>query len=261
MKNLLFWLYAVIAIVLIALGYTYWESKVTDSAAQDNAITQSVDEDSSSSSNTKKEKKEDSSAKPNKNLFKNKELQGIYDDKTKDGKKMNITLVSTPYQTSEENTNVKDELNYVSDAYIKVTDVEVPGVSTSFDTENIYKTNPDIILMDALTLNDFYEEIPINDHINTLESIYNNAENQNNIPVVIIGTRPEYNDSDFNEYQRAEEEYFSNKDNNFKYINQSSKWPNNKAIADYYNVDDGLLTDRGVNRWVTSITDYLFNEE
>lgn len=261
MKNLLFWLYAIVAVVLIAFGYTYWDAKVTDSDAREKAVSQTVQNESTTdNTDIKKEDKKDTSAKPNKNLFKNKEFQGIYNDKVKAKKKMNITIVSTPYQTSEENTSVTDELEYVSDANIKVKDIEVSGTSSSVSTDKIYATKPDLIILDALTLNDFYEEVSANDHISTLESIYNNASNQNDIPVVIIGTRPEYNDSDFKQYQKAEEDYFGDTDNDFYYVNQSSKWPNNKAIEDYYNVEDGLLTDRGVNRWVTSITDYLFND-
>jgi hypothetical protein len=256
MKNLLFWLYVVIAIVLIALGYTYWESKVTDSEAQDDVVAQSTGKDSSTADSSKKDKKEDAS-KPNKDLFKSKEFQKIYNTETKDGKKMNITLVSTPYQTSEENTSVKDELESSIDDHIRLTDLEVAGVSTAVTSEDIYDGDPDLIVLDALTLNDFFESVPLDNHINTLENIYNDVE-QNDIPVVIIGTRREYDNPDFNDYQKAEEDYFGNKDNNFRYVSQSGDWPDDETISDDYNVDEGLLTTDGVDLWTTAISDYLF---
>lgn len=262
MKNLLFWLYAIVAVILIAFGYTYWENKVTDSDNQEKATTQTTKEQSTSDSkqSNKKVIVDKKSKAPNKNLFNNKEFQSIYNKKTKDGKKMNITLVSTPYQVSEDNQSVKDALTDISDSHLKYKEVEVSGTASSLDMEDIYKTNTDLVILDALTLNDFSEQVSSNDHITTLESIYNTLE-QNNIPVIIVGTRPEYNDSTFADYQSNESSYFQDSNSKFNYIDQSSKWPDNKAIADYYNVEDGLLTDRGVDRWTNTIADYLFTSD
>ncbi|MFC6118241.1 hypothetical protein ACFPVV_06355 [Macrococcoides bohemicum] len=262
MKNLLFWIYIVLAVILIAVGYTFWETRVTDSEAREKAISEQSDKDyyAEQDNKTKKEVKKDTNKKPNTNLFKKKTFQSIYNNAVKDKKVMNITLVSTPYQTSDENTTVKDELAYASDDHIKVNEVEVSGSSSTVSIEKINKTKPDLVILDALTLNDFYENVSSNDHIAKIESIYSAAGNDNT-PVVIIGTRPEYNDSNFAKYQKAEADYFGSQSNEFFYVNQSNKWPNNKAIEDYYNVDDGLLTDRGVTRWVTSISDYLFNDK
>lgn len=261
MKNLLFWLYIIAAVILIAVGYTFWETRVTDSDAREKAISEKSGKDYYAEQKTeRKEVKKDLNKKPNSNLFKNKTFQSIYNEAVKDKKVMNITLVSTPYQTSDVNTSVKDELAYQSDDHIKINEVEVSGSSSTVSMDKINKTKPDLIILDSLTLNDFSEEVSSNDHIATVESIYTSAGNDDT-PVVIVGTRPEYNDSDFAKYQKAEEDYFGGQDNEFYYVNQSSKWPNNKAIEDYYNVDDGLLTERGVARWVTSISDYLFNEK
>lgn len=263
MKNLLFWLYIILAIIAIGIGYTFWETRVTDSDAREKAIASKSGDHYYSSSSTKDTKtvKKDDKQKPNKNLFKNKSFQSTYNKLTENNKKMNITIVRTPYQTSDSNTSLSDEFNKIADPHLKIKTVEVSGSSSTVSMEKIYKTKPDLIILDSLTLNDFAEEVSSNDHIATLESIYNAASNDNNIPTIIIGTRPEYNDSNFDKYQSAEADYFGNSSNDFYYVNQSSKWPKNKAIEDYYNVEDGLLTDRGVNRWVTSITDYLFNEE
>lgn len=263
MKNLLFWLYAIVAVILIAFGYTYWENKVTDSDSQDKTTTQTTKEQSTSDTSQQKDKKvivDKKSTKPNKNLFNNKEFQNIYNKKTKDGKKMNITLVSTPYQVSEDNQSVKDALTDISDAHLKYKEVEVSGTASSLDMEDVYKTSTDLVILDALTLNDFSEQVSSNEHISTLESIYNTLE-QNNIPVIIVGTRPEYNDSTFADYQKNEANYFQDSSASFNYINQSAKWPDNKAIADYYNVEDGLLTDRGIDRWTNTIADYLFTND
>ncbi|WP_414042440.1 hypothetical protein [Macrococcus animalis] len=262
MKNLLFWLYIIAALILIAVGYTFWETRVTDSEAQEKSISTQSGKDyyADQDKTTKKEVKKDTSKKPNANLFKNKTFQSIYNEAVKDKKVMNITLVSTPYQTSDENTTVKDELEYSTDDHIKINEVEVSSSSSSVSMDKINKTKPDLIILDSLTLNDFSEDVSSNDHIATIESIYTTASNDDT-PVVIVGTRPEYNDSDFAKYQQAEEEYFGSQNNEFFYVNQSSKWPNNKAIEDYYSVEDGLLTERGVARWVTSISDYLFNEK
>ncbi|WP_414053270.1 hypothetical protein ACMGE6_07050 [Macrococcus equi] len=262
MKNLLFWLYIVAALILIAVGYTFWETRVTDSEAREKAISEQSGKDyyAEQKDTAKKKVKKDTNKKPNGNLFKNKTFQTIYNNAVKDKKVMNITLISTPYQVSDENTTVKDELDYASDDHIKVNEVEVSGSSATVSMDKINKTNPDLIILDSLTLNDFSEDVTSNDHIATIESIYNTA-GDNDTPVVIVGTRPEYNDSDFAKYQKAEEDYFGGQNNEFYYVNQSSKWPNNKAIQDYYNVEDGLLTNRGVARWVTSISDYLFNEQ
>lgn len=262
MKNLLFWLYVIAAIILIAVGYTFWETRVTDSDAREKAVAEksSKDYNATQDKSSKKTVKKDTSKEPNSNLFKNKSFQTIYNNAVKDNKVMNITLISTPYQTSDENTSVKDELENSSDDHIKVNEVEVSGSSSTVSMDKINKTKPDLIILDSLTLNDFSEDVASNDHIATIESIYSTASN-NDVPVVIVGTRPEYNDSNFAKYQKAEADYFGGQNNQFFYVDQSAKWPNNKAIEDYYNVEDGLLTDRGVARWVTSISDYLFNEK
>lgn len=270
MKNLLFWLYIIVSIILIAVGYTYWESRVTDSAAREKAVsTQNGKDNKSEQKDTtkkeenkeeNKEEKKDKSKKPNANLFNNESFQSIYNDAVKDNKVMNITLVSTPYHTSDENTTVKDELELSIDEHIKLNEVEVSSDSSSVSMENINNTQPDLILLDSMTLNDYAQGVSSDNHIAAIENIYSSL-NSDDIPVVIVGTRPEYNDSDFETYQQAEEDYFTSQNYDFKYIQQSDKWPNDDTLEDYYNVEDGLLTKRGVERWVTSISDDLFKEK
>lgn len=45
MKNLLFWIYIVAAVILIAVGYTFWETRVTDSDAREKAISEQSGKD------------------------------------------------------------------------------------------------------------------------------------------------------------------------------------------------------------------------
>ncbi|UTH13416.1 hypothetical protein [Macrococcus equipercicus] len=251
MKNLLFWLYVVIALALIAFGYIYWQQKVTDSAAANNVSTQSV---------SKKAPKKQAAAKSAGSLFKDDAFQQLYNKKTKDGGKMTITLVATPYQTSEHNTSVKDDLEKAADKQLAINAVEVSGASTAASLAAAYEKKPDLILLDALTINDYYENIPVNAHLAALETMYNDAVEQHDIPVVIIGTRPIYNDPAFADYQQAEADYLSNKDNNFNYVSQAGEWPTDDSITDDYNTASALLTSRGIKRWSTAITDHLFNK-
>ncbi|MCE4957480.1 hypothetical protein [Macrococcoides caseolyticum] len=251
MKNLLFWLYIIAAIVLINVGYIYWETRVTDSKEKASVITEKKE----TKQTTKADKaKTSNNTEPNDKLFKNDTFQSIYNNAVKEKDAMNITIVSTPYQTADDNSTVKEAFEKETDTFIKVNEVEISNASSNLNLDDIKNTQPDLVIIDAMTLNDYYENITVEDHNTTVENIYSSLNNDN-IPVVIAGTRSEINDTNFIAYQQREAEYFNNQ-NNFNYINQSENWSNRDNLV----TSDSLLTAEGVEQWVTSITGYLFNE-
>ncbi|MGK0553953.1 hypothetical protein [Macrococcus capreoli] len=257
MKNVLFWVYVLVAIIIIALGYNFWENRVTGANPEEkNISTQQSDEKSKEkkeTSDTKSETKDEA----NENLFKNKTFQKVYTDAVKDKEQMNITIVNTPYQTSNNNSSVKDELEKNIDKKIKLNELEVANESSTIDFDKINKTKPDLIILDALTLNDYFGNVSVDEHNAAIEKLYKDAK-KNKTQIIIVGTRPEYDDADFKTYQQAESKYFSNENNDFYYVDQADQWPNDKSIEKYYDIKDGLLTYKGVEQWVQSINKYLF---
>ncbi|GGB10581.1 hypothetical protein ERX37_09350 [Macrococcus hajekii] len=220
MKNIMFWLYVVIAILLIGLGYYYWQSKVTtsDEVNQTKNVT-----------------------------FNDKALQ----KKNKD-QDMDIVMISTPYQVTDNNNSVYEELKDRYDS-LKFTEVMVSGASDQVDIKKITSAKPDLVIMDALTLNDFTENVSAEDHNKQILDIIDKLEAKD-ITVRVLGTRPS-SDKDFNKYQQAEEKELV--DSNV-YTAQSDKWQSDDAMNDYYHKDSQLLTRKGLNRWIQTITDSLF---
>lgn len=223
MKNILFWLYVVLSVLLIGFGYIYWQSTV--SARQ------------TSQTDTKTI------------TFKDKALQDIY----RQNKEMNITVLSTPYRVSDDDQSLVQMLR---DQYpaLKIKEQMIKTASDKIDVDKIKDTEHDIVLLDALTLNDFTEKIPAEAHNKQLAQIIDDLTSDH-IEVRTIGTRPS-TDKAFKRYQKEEEDYF--KDSKTYYA-QSKKWPKDD-LEDSYDPKTELLTDQGLNIWYSHLTDYLFKK-
>lgn len=223
MKNILFWLYVVLSVLLIGFGYIYWQSTV--SARQ----TPQTD--------------------MKKVVFKDKALQDIYGQ----NKEMNITVLTTPYQVSDDNQSLVQMLRNQYPA-LRIKEQMIKTASDKIDVDKIKDTEPDIVLLDALTLNDFTEQVPVKTHNKQLAQIVDELTAAH-IAVKVLGTRPS-TDSAFKAYQKEEEDYF--KDSKTYYA-QSKKWPK-AELADSYDSQTELLTARGLDSWYSHITDYLFKK-
>ncbi|UOB20138.1 SGNH/GDSL hydrolase family protein [Macrococcus armenti] len=243
MKNILFWIYILAAVLLIGAGYKYWQDKVTDGgeATEQTTETKHTQKDKSENSSQQEEKKDVSLPQ----VFKEPAIQKIYEDKASKNKKMQLTFVSTPYQTSDKNTNVANTFISNLQEDIDYNVVEIDASSNTVNSDDINKENPDIVILDALTLNDYIEGVTSDEHINNLDTIINNIK-MDNRKIYVVGTRS-MNDDAFNAYQQDEMNFLSNQDVYFI--------PVSDAIKENYDNDSELLTETGVKNWTKAITD------
>lgn len=244
MKNILFWIYILAAVLLIGAGYKYWQHKVTDggetSTEQTTETKQTQMEKSEKSS--QQEEKEDTSLPQ---VFKEPAIQKIYEEKASKNKKMQLTFVSTPFQTSDKNTNVANTFISNLQEDINYNVVEADGSANTVKSDDINKENPDVVILDALTLNDYIEGISSDEHIKNLESIINDIKKDNR-KIYVVGTRSMKDDA-FNAYQQDEMIFLSNQDVYFI--------PVSDAVKENYDNDSELLTETGVKNWTKAITD------
>lgn len=241
MKNILFWIYILAAILLIGAGYKYWQSKVAEGGE-----TQTIETKDTQQKKTA-DKTEENEEVSLPHVFKEPAIQKIYEEKTKGNKKMQLTFVSTPYQTSNKDTNVANTFisNLQEDVNYNI--VEVDASSNTVNSDDINKENPDVVILDALTLNDYIEGVTIEDHLNNLEAIINNIKNDNR-KIYVTGTRS-MKDDEFNAYQQEEANFLQNQDVVFI--------PVGEAVEDKYDDDTELLTKDGVTNWSKVIKDEI----
>ncbi|ULG71555.1 hypothetical protein [Macrococcus brunensis] len=227
MKNILFWLYVVLAVLLIGFGYIYWQSNVSPSH-------------SDSKSNQTEMKK---------TAFKDKSLQNIYNK----NKEMNITLLSTPHQVTDDNQSLAQTLrdHYPS---LKINEQMIETASDKIDVDKLKDAKPDVVILDAMTLNDFTEKVPAQAHNKQLSKIVDDLKSDH-IEVRVIGTRPS-TDKAFKTYQKEEENYF---EDSKTYYTQSKKWAKDD-LEESYDAKTELLTDQGLDIWYANLTDYLFKK-
>lgn len=222
MKNILFWLYVALAIILMGLGYTYWQSKVTTSGEEGQAETIHL---------------------------KNDHLQRAYQT----NHSLKVTVISAPYQVSDNNDSVTEELKRTYPS-LKINEIMATEDSKQIDPDEIIATKPDAVIMDAMTMNDYAEKISIKAHNKQLSKIVK-ALKSHKISVYVFGTRPSADDA-FNEYQQSEEKYFAD---STVYTSQSGSWPTDE-LKDNYNKDTELLTSRGLDRWFKAIDEEIFKK-
>lgn len=240
MKNILFWIYILAVILLIGAGYKYWQDKVTEGGETKEAqLKSSTDQPEEQTS------EKDKISLPH--VFKEPAIQKIYEEQKKDNKRVQLTFVSTPYQTSNKDTNVANTFisNLQEDVNYNI--VEVDASSNTLNSDDINKENPDVVILDALTLNDYIEGVTIEEHLNNLEAIINNIKNENR-KIYVTGTR-RMNDDEFNTYQQEEANFLQNQDVFFI--------PISEAVKDKYDNDTELLTKDGVTNWSKAITDEI----
>ncbi len=238
MKNILFWIYILAAILLIGAGYKYWQGKVTEGGETKEAQLKSAAHQS---------EEQEPEKIPLPHVFKEPAIQKIYEEQKKDNKRMQLTFVSTPYQTSNKDTNVANTFisNLQEDVNYNIVDVDAS--SNTLNSDDINKENPDVVILDALTLNDYIEGVTIEDHLNNLEAILNNIKNEHR-KIYVTGTR-RINDDEFNTYQQKEANFLQNQDVYFI--------PVSEAVKDKYDNDTELLTKDGVTKWSKAITDEI----
>lgn len=244
MKNILFWIYILAAVLLIGAGYKYWQYKVTDggeAATEQTTETKHAQKEKSEKSSQQEEKKDTSLPQ----VFKEPAIQKIYEDIASKNKKMQLTFVSTPYQTSDKNTNVANTFISNLQEDIDYNVVEIDASSNTVNSDNINKENPDVVILDALTLNDYIEGVTSDEHIKNLDTIINNIKKDNR-KIYVVGTRS-MNDDAFNAYQQDEMNFLSNQDVYFI--------PVSDAVKENYDNNSELLTETGVKNWTKAITD------
>lgn len=253
MKNLLYWLYISLAMLVIVGSMLYFKQQLTTEIKENqevktSEIKSSKKENEKNDKSTEEHKK--SSQKKLKVTFRDKDLQDVYKEKVKNDEVLKVVVVTTPYQVAENDDSVFLQLQNKLKDHIELIPVEVDSNSSTLNAAAINNIQADAILLDALTIGDFYEGMTPEDHIAQLQTITDGIESKN---LIVIGNRNDSNDG-IQAFIDLELKAF--KDKNIKYINQSDAWP---LDGTDYNSTSGLLTQQGLTIWVKAIESYLID--
>jgi hypothetical protein len=263
MKNFLLVLLAIVSVIFLILGNTYWKEKtnVTLNAS-------SIKSEDAVNSNTDEDMTEDADKIDYKSTISNwpEEAQDHFLETRRNQTPFKIAIVGSQALgagNSGWSDQVKQSLDEKFNSDVVVQLVEYDGTSTDFlesmELKEVVDLQPDLVLFEPFSLNDNSNIIsPEQNHLN-IDDFYGQLKESNQDVELLL--QPTHPLDDATIYPRQVEELKSYaEENGLTYLNHWTAWPKDESLSDYLSETQDTPNESGHQIWAEYITDYFISD-